>query len=75
MAIYDDRPETGVRICCLDVGTYFLSKSQLFLKASDEICVDLQAGAGVPFDENCFVQPVSIDIFIRSNKNQQKESK
>jgi hypothetical protein len=68
MAIIDDRPQTGVQIERLHIGTFFLSKSQLFLKADDELCIDLQSGAKAPFDPRCFVTPVNVDIFIRSNK-------
>jgi hypothetical protein len=68
MAIIDDRPQTGVQIERLHTGTFFLSKSQLFLKADDELCIDLQSGAKAPFDPRCFVTPVTVDIFIRSNK-------
>lgn len=67
MAIIDDRPTIGVKILSLDVGSFFLSKGQLFLKADTDLVIDLQRGVNVLFDKRCAVQPVSIDIFIRSN--------
>ncbi len=69
MAIIDDRPQTGVRMEDLDIGTFFLSKSQLFLLAGHDLCIDLQSGARAKFDPRCFVTPVTVDIFIRSNKS------
>ena len=67
MAIIDDRPLVGVKILSLDVGSFFLSKGQLFLKAHTDLVIDLQRGVNVLFDQGCVVQPVAIDIFIRSN--------
>ena len=68
MAIIDDRPPTGIKIETLDAGTFFLSKGQLFLKACKNLVIDLQKGTTPNFDERCLVQPVTVDIFIRSNK-------
>lgn len=71
MAIIDDRPQTGVAIKTLDAGTFFLLKSQLFLLAGDDLIIDCQRGTRASFDPRCWemwVQPVSVDIFIRSNK-------
>jgi hypothetical protein len=67
MAIIDDRPQTGIKIGCLDAGTFFLKKGQLFLKASNDLVIDLQNCTTANFDERCLVQPVKVDIFIRSN--------
>lgn len=68
MAIIDDRPPTGVKIGSLDAGTFFLSKGELFLKACNNLVIDLQNCTQPNFDERCLVTPVSVDIFIRSNK-------
>jgi hypothetical protein len=67
MAIIDDRPPTGIKIETLDAGTFFLSKGQLFLKACNNLVIDLQRCTTPDFDERCLVQPVKVDIFIRNN--------
>lgn len=41
MAIIDDRPPTGIKIGSLDAGTFFLSKNKLFLKACNDLVIDL----------------------------------
>ena len=68
MAIIDDRPQTGTKIERLLSGDFFLSRGNLYLKASDDLVIDLQTGTKINFDRRCLVQPVSVDIFIRSNK-------
>jgi len=68
MAIIDDRPQTGTKIERLLSGDFFLSRGNLYLKASDDLVIDLQTGTKTNFDQRCLVQPVNVDIFIRSNK-------
>jgi hypothetical protein len=68
MAIIDDREKIGVAIESLPNGTFLYVNGQLFLKASPTCCVDLQTGLQAPFNPFCAVQPVTVDIFIRSNR-------
>jgi hypothetical protein len=68
MAIIDDRPQTGVAIGTLDEGTFFLSRGTLYFKVESNVVIDLQHGRRISFEPRTCVQPVTVDIFIRSNK-------
>jgi hypothetical protein len=69
MKIVDSRDEPGVPIASLTVGRWFVANLGLFLKASDDVIVDIGSGRRIPFDETQIVQSVEVSVTIERNRD------
>jgi len=62
--IRDLRPVQGKAIKTMPDGTWFVTNLGLFVKASQEVCVDCQTGKRAPFNPDREGQPVDVEIRV-----------
>ena len=65
--VRDARTSVGVPIKDMYEGTWFVTNLGLFLKASQDVCVDVTTGLRVPFNEDHEGQPVDVSVTIDRN--------
>jgi len=58
------RAHVKLTIKSLPSGTWFIAGLGLFLKCSQDVCVDMHTGCRAPFAEDCLVNPVEVEIMI-----------
>lgn len=62
--IRDLRQVQGTAIKAMPEGTWFVTNLGLFVKASQDVCVDCQTGKRAPFNEEHEGQPVDVEIRV-----------
>jgi len=62
--IRDLRETHGTAIKAMQDGTWFVTNLGLYLKASQDVCVDCQTGKRAPFNEDHEGVPVDVEIRV-----------
>lgn len=65
--IRDNRTTAGIPIKEMDAGTWFVTNLGLFLKAANDVCVDVGSGKRISFNEEFEGQPVDVEMQIVRN--------
>lgn len=60
-------PDQGTPIRKMQKGTWFLIGTVLHLKAAPHICVGVETGCCIPFNDEELGDPVEVEIHIMQN--------